>query len=179
LLIPVFVVRIFRRWTLAHCRSTASPRPASLATYFAMMTITGIGFTTLKLYPWDEIAADLEDGAAYIILFAGPMIAIAFIHAYLLSGILGTQQGGRSWRNIWLLLSAITAVTVVASMCGFALYVLHDTSDDWDFEWPEYALISLLLIVTITVAAGFSVCSYLWLRWLGYELRATSTSIQS
>jgi len=165
--IPVFLARAFRRWTLAHRSSKADARPMSLASYLTVMTVLGVALTAMKLFPWREIATDLDGAVDYLLVFCGPLIAIGCLHLWLLPKMLGPRRGrSMSWKQ-WLLLGLIVSVGFLSSIGGFAARLSYARN----FNWDLVAQVSALPLALITATTIFTAAGYDWLRMLDYELR--------
>jgi hypothetical protein len=168
---PMFLARIFRRWTLAIRGAKAVPRPVSLASYLVLMVVLGIAFTAAKFIPWDVIASSREDAAIYLIVFGGPLLSISFAHLWLLPKILNTRKGfAVSWAQ-WLWPCLVLAATLTISLAGPPLLLRPQTFD------VEHIMRLAGLIAAIPCAGGiFIAAGYFWLRMLGYGLLSSRPS---
>ena len=170
---PVLLARVLRRWTMTHRNSKAQARRVSVATYLTGMTVLGVVFAVMKFFPWSEIIADLDDVTVYLLVFGGPLIAVGFLHLWMLPAILN-PAGVRSvsWKR-WLLFGAILVIGSHSSIGGFAIYLSYTRT----FDWGEVALVAALPITLLISAAVFNAVGYLWLRLLDYELRSAKSPV--
>lgn len=168
--IPAFLARVLRRWTLVHRTSKAPARPTSLATYLAVMTVFGVTFTAMKFFPWDTIATTAEDMSAYLLVFGGPLIALGLLHLWFLPNVLAAGERPSILGGPLIMLGLIAAFGIGSSVAGFVIYLAYSER----LDWSEVALVAALPSTLIITAALFNMAGYFWLRLLGYELRAAA-----
>lgn len=168
ILIPAFVARSTRRWTITQRNSTTVARPVSLSSYLLLMTVIGVFLAVVKFFPWREIADNLESATPYLLVFGGPLLSVGCLHVWMLPRFLGHRTTrSASWRQ-WLLLGMMVLFGVVFSVGGFAGFLIIDDQLDWREVLTLTPLpLSLLISATVVIAAG---CC--WLRLLDYELSA-------
>lgn len=165
IMIPTFVARVLRRWTLAHQGTKTVARPVSLVSYLALMAILGIVVTIAKFISWDWFAADAKMATIFLVVFGGPLVAMSFLHLWLLPKILQTRERYSVPTLQWLLLLLVFTVPTVVSLVGFRLVETRPTANAMELLWIAG------LILSIPCAGGMlSTAGYFWLRMLGYRL---------